>query len=1201
MRPIRLRFAGLHSYRETQEVDFEELCETGLFGIFGPTGSGKSTILDAITLALYARVERAGGTRQGILNESEESLFVDFTFELGTGQDRRTYQVERRYRRSGDNSVNVTHARLTVTHDDVSQVIADKDSDVTTKIEEILGLKHEDFTRAVVLPQGKFAAFLTMRGADRRQMLERLFSLEAYGQRLMDRISKRRQATEKELACIRGGQAELGDASQEAVEHAQEAVVEATRQAQAARTQLDKGRQAYKQAEKQRSLQEELEQIRRELRPLEAAAPEIERARKELDLAEAAEPIRRELQTVAEAEERRAAATERLARAREQLEQAMAKHLAAEEAFVHAERARREEQPALLARRAQLEQALDDEAALDESRRQIERLRTEMLGLTRKVDELGAQLEETQKSLARDEAVLHAKQKQLLDATIDPDERQRIDAAMKALERWEEAQASVTDCTAKYEHARAALQAAERDHRQAQHVLQQYTERITAIQSDLRQLEEAPPTDEESRTATVRFIERMRGLIEQIDKSEKELERSKAELEATRGRLQRLQQEAADTAPRIEAAKAEAAAAEAAVLDAQRALQRVNLSHQAAALARELVENAPCPVCGSTHHPAPAAPLEARDEEAVLAEAQARQRTCEQHLSELQQSRAVLQSQLEDAVRALSQQEEAIERGRSGLRQLRADLPPEWQPLTLDELQERLQSAIQSHTEQEDAAREWQDKVAKLRKALDAEQRGSTSASQSVSDEGERLARAQAIAEQAEQALKHAQETVVAAEKAFWAAAGELSPESVRQRAHAITAADRAAKSLRAEIEQLDQSVKSLHNNVSSLQDERTRTERLLDQNRLELKHATAESEKLSERVKALTGGERVGVLLEQVQTRLTQLEADESRTRTARDVAAAERTRCEQDVAVTQDQLNRSLEDVQTAQAALSAQLNKAGFSSADAATEALRSPERRAELRERLESHRQRLEHLTTRRNQLEQQLAGDWIDDEQWAVVTEAVTAAEKAHEAALKAQSVAENELRSVEARHKKWKSLEAQRQELQRLKDRLDQLQTLCRGNQFVEFVAEEYLAQVAANASVRLGQLTRNRYALEVDSGGGFVIRDDANGGVRRPVSSLSGGETFVTSLALALALSNQIQLHGTYPLEFFFLDEGFGTLDPELLETVMTSLERLRSEHVSIGIISHVPELRQRVARRLIVHPANVGENGSRLTFERA
>lgn len=110
--------------------------------------------------------------------------------------------------------------------------------------------------------------------------------------------------------------------------------------------------------------------------------------------------------------------------------------------------------------------------------------------------------------------------------------------------------------------------------------------------------------------------------------------------------------------------------------------------------------------------------------------------------------------------------------------------------------------------------------------------------------------------------------------------------------------------------------------------------------------------------------------------------------------------------------------------------------------------------------------------------------------------------------------------------------------------------------------------------------LTRQRYAIEVDSEGGFVMRDDANGGVRRPVSSLSGGETFLTSLSLALALSAQIQLRGEYPLQFFFLDEGFGTLDQDLLDTVVTALEKLQSDNLAVGVISHVQELRARLPK---------------------
>jgi len=166
---------------------------------------------------------------------------------------------------------------------------------------------------------------------------------------------------------------------------------------------------------------------------------------------------------------------------------------------------------------------------------------------------------------------------------------------------------------------------------------------------------------------------------------------------------------------------------------------------------------------------------------------------------------------------------------------------------------------------------------------------------------------------------------------------------------------------------------------------------------------------------------------------------------------------------------------------------------------------------------------------------------------------------------------------------------------------LNDLDKLFRGKKFVEFVAANQLKYVSVEASKRLKDITGGTYGLEVDENGKFLIRDYKNGGAQRDATTLSGGETFVASLALALALSSQIQLKGTAPLELFFLDEGFGTLDDNLLDIVMDSLEKIHHKRLSIGIISHVESIKNRVPVKLTVTPAVAGLGGSKVKIEKS
>ncbi len=149
-------------------------------------------------------------------------------------------------------------------------------------------------------------------------------------------------------------------------------------------------------------------------------------------------------------------------------------------------------------------------------------------------------------------------------------------------------------------------------------------------------------------------------------------------------------------------------------------------------------------------------------------------------------------------------------------------------------------------------------------------------------------------------------------------------------------------------------------------------------------------------------------------------------------------------------------------------------------------------------------------------------------------------------------------------------------------DKIVVLFNLVKANKLMEFVADEYLQEIALNAERTLKKLTCGRYGLKYSDN--FYVTDNFDGGVERSVSSLSGGETFLVSLSLALSMSQEIYSKSNRPIEFFFLDEGFGTLDNNLVDTVLDSLEKLKNANFTIGIISHVQELKQRINRKINV-----------------
>ena len=197
------------------------------------------------------------------------------------------------------------------------------------------------------------------------------------------------------------------------------------------------------------------------------------------------------------------------------------------------------------------------------------------------------------------------------------------------------------------------------------------------------------------------------------------------------------------------------------------------------------------------------------------------------------------------------------------------------------------------------------------------------------------------------------------------------------------------------------------------------------------------------------------------------------------------------------------------------------------------------------------------------------------------------------------AVATNEVSELENRLEQRRALEDEIALHREQQAAYSDLHKELRADRIVQHLQAEALVALADGASHHLRDLSDSRYRLVFDEDRFFVV-DAWNGDERRNVKTLSGGETFLTSLALALALSEQIQLLSVTEksrLESLFLDEGFGQLDTELLEVVVNAIEQMRASDRLVGVITHVAGLAERMPTRLVVSKSPRGSTISRST----
>ncbi|TRW44051.1 AAA family ATPase [Georgenia yuyongxinii] len=1024
MRVHRLTLRAIGPFPDEHTIDFDTLAAGGLFLLEGPTGSGKSTIIDAVVFALYGTVAGAESSEDRLHSDHadrEVEPFVELTFSTAAG----IYKVRRtpkylRPKKRGDGftrqNPTATLWRLATVDDEHGEPVSAHVQEASSEVRRIVVLDRAQFTQTVVLPQGQFASFLRARPEDRRQVLQDVFGTEIY-QQVQDRLAAMAREARRDvdqLATVVGGQAEafitaagLPEEGDAAARPGEDAVTDAA----APQARPDDGAPPAVTAQ--------------EIREAAAALDEAALA----DRTDAVCVALGALAAAADDAEKGASAIERAARSHLESQEALDRHLA--------------RRAVLLGRQASLA-AAEAQVAADAERLGRARRAAVALPSLRAREEAAQAAGRTtarwQQLVAEATSGPHADLLALSSTGTDVD---ALDAAVDAASAE---QGSLTDLVvleAALERRGEALAATERS--------------ISTDREGLEELDELLTARPAARTTLVGRLETARTAAAPLADA-----RTRAHL-ATTAAEAAAAAAALDGEVRTARAVVEAAGSRAGqALDAEHAVRRRWVEGMAGTLAAGLVGGQPCTVCGSTAHPAPAAPApDGASGDDVEAARQAREQadkdlvaavTVHTRLTEQLQARR-------DAAGGLDVQEATAQKDRADQAVAEAAAGAELASGLEEELG-RFDAETAALTAEVNETRgslaQRQTLAAGVRARLEEDTRRCT---QARGTEGSVAARAAVLTARAAcgHALRAARQQVLTAERALAEAAGRVA-DALAEAGFADEAAAMAAALPPAEITRLETVV---------------------------LEHRTAlaqVAEGLAEpAIAALTGTE-------------------------VADVAGAH-----------------------------------AAFAAAHAAcTQATRHAER-------VRAH---ADHAHRGRERLLTAMAGH--------------AARARAVGPLLRAANLANAQ-------------------------DGTETATTLA------TYVLLRRFEDVVAAANDRLTTMSDGRYSLErIDereggqrsrkAGLGLQVRDHLTEAPRDP-HTLSGGETFYVSLCLALGLADVVRAEaGGVELGTLFVDEGFGSLDPGTLDAVMTELGRLREGGRAVGIVSHVAELKDRIAERIEV-----------------
>ena len=1122
MKLISLEIEGLNSFKNKTTIDFKSLFDKGFFGIFGATGSGKSSILDSIFFALYGKVLRVKNDFE-FINLKKRKASATLTFEMLSGGENKVFEVSRSYKFGAEKQI-IKSAKIAQLDGDDRITIAEGNDEVTEKIKEIVGFDEEQFRRFIALPQGQFSQFLKDSPRSKIETMAKVFDLDGYGQKFADNLSSLRSENLKRKAYLTGVLEQYAHVDERVIQGEEKQLHDFERQSESKEKELFVMKEDFLSAQNDFELIKEKKKLDEKLKELKEKQAEINDDTQKVAVMKAIfaiHPLFSRLKSLKEEKEN----------LQIELDKLTDEISATNTSYIKIVAANDKQKTQLSVKLAELERR---QSLLLAIRADAERYQA----LEKQKNALDGQI--------KDETLALEKLKDIYDThSLSLENNLRIIADLDQFLTKNEISGSVITAAREFEKLKSYAD-----------ILKLSLDDLTAEKNRLGErknvlLKSLVENDESLNSFKSKIAKANETLKEMFDG---ETSFEKATVTAT-NKLAFLKLQGTDYIEilvEIDNLKNQATKLLAKIKNEDEVQKGLNLELES--VQSDIEEQAS---------------LEVIDKERIKA-LKAEQKKVKEKILDSKQNRILLHEK-RDFI--LNQINKLAKKQKEFLAEDEL-----FKDLTLEKLEGKILSAENTVYRLVELA----GSLEKAKESASAKERACVKISAQIEEiskkEGELTAK---ISETNDTILK-AQEKLDKFEA--------LNKEGLLKNAKAYD------ENFNSQIVILGQQKGVIPQIIKFVDLKQKAADKYFDA-KAKLNEKQIKFEQIGLDMKVILNKLRSlnvkGYIKDEIANNFSNID---SVRETLKNITDSEgellkrETKLKIQKAAVISALVLKEEEVEGAQDQLAGECKLAGVTEGDLMKEIVYDDI--TELEQKINEFNTEKAQAIQDANRLSGQIANKRITQTKLLEMKENLDKCEKAHLNLQSEMAFLEKQIAKDKANVKKLSYFKQELEEVDEKEKNFARLAKLNDGDAILKFITEEYILQITEKANTYFGTLTNGRFQLIFAND--FLVVDNLNGGLTRSVGTLSGGETFLASLSLAIAIVEVVSLLHNKPLDFVFLDEGFGTLDENSIEMVMTALRRLRETKLVFGLITHEELVKFKTPTRIEVYKS--AEEGSRV-----